>query len=208
MENTRSRKEYNAQRKQGVEDKKLEIIDAAQKLILADGLGNVTMGQIMKETQTSRATMYRYFPSIHPIVFEIQYRMMNEIFGDWKNAELESLMPNVIVYKIVNILIDNFHKHVDAYNYISMFSHFYADVYPDETLSNNYMYYLERLFFGETPSKKETIEKYLDLITSAEVIFSYLQNLAHRKITQSDSSGYTYELSILKTMTDKVFLGK
>jgi len=205
MDNTRSRKEYNEQRKQDVEEKKLEIIDAAQKMFLAEGLGNVTMGQIMKKMQISRATMYRYFPNIHPIVFEVQYRMMNEIFSDWKNAQIIGLEPNEVVHKIVNILIDNFHKHVDAYNYISMFSHFYADVYPDEMLSDNYMYYLEQLFFGETPDKKDVIAKYRDLIASADVIFSYLQKLAHRKITQSDDSGFIYELGIVKTMTDKIF---
>ncbi len=204
MENTRSRKEYNEQRKQDVEDKKIEIIDAAQELILADGLGNVTMGLIMKETKTSRATMYRYFPSIHPIVFEIQYRMMNEIFGDLKRVDLRDLGPNKVVHKIVNLLIDNFHKHVDAYNYISMFIHFYADAYPDEMLTNNYMFYLEHLFFGEEPDRK-TMEKYQDLITSADVIFSYLQKLAHRKITQANDTGYKYELGIVKDMADKIF---
>lgn len=203
MEKSLSREEYNEQRKQDVEDKKLEIIDAAQRMFFEQGLGIVTMSQIMTETNTSRATMYRYFPSIHPIVFEVQYRMMHEIFDDLKGLDLKGT-PSENVYKCVNIMVENFHKHIEAYNFNAMFIHFYGDSYPDEQLSNDYQYFLAQLFFGELP-KEEQMEKYRALLTSADVIFTYLQKLAYRERNRTEKANYAFDLDVVRQLIGKMF---
>ena len=203
MEKSLSREEYNEQRKQDFEDKKLEIIDAAQRMFFEQGLGIVTMSQIMTETNTSRATMYRYFPSIHPIVFEVQYRMMHEIFDDLKGFDLKGT-PSENVYKCVNIMVENFHKHIEAYNFNAMFIHFYGDSYPDEQLSNDYQYFLAQLFFGELP-KEEQMEKYRALLTSADVIFTYLQKLAYRERNRTEKANYAFDLDVVRQLIGKMF---
>ena len=204
MEKTLSREEYNEQRKQNVEDKKLQIIDAAQKLFLTKGLDSVTMGDIMAATNTSRASMYRYFPSIHPIAFEVQYRMLKEIFGDLKRARFDTQKPKEQVKEGLITLVDNFHQHIEAYNYISMFDYFYAESYPDEKLSSDYLSFLGHLMFDEEPEHEE-IGEYSDLVVTADVIFSYLQKIAHEQSKKPQATGYTHDLLLIRQMIDRIF---
>jgi len=203
---TLSREEYNEKRKATMEEKKREIIDIAQELFLEKGLDNVTMSHIMKASDTSRATMYRYFDSIHPIVFEVQYRMMKEIFRDLGEADFSGLTAMECGYTGMNILVDHFCEHIDAYNYISMFDHFYAASYPDEKMSNEYASFLMHLF-GDAASIDDKWQDHGEMLTYANVIFSYLQKIAHRKKNKIENIDFSRELASIRQLIAKVYRG-
>ena len=59
------------------EQRRKDIIDAAEKVFFEKGLNNSTMDEVAKEAELSKGTLYLYFKSKEEIHFEIKRRAFN-----------------------------------------------------------------------------------------------------------------------------------
>lgn len=68
------RRELRRQRKQ--EQVREEILTAASRVLLEQGLANLTLVAVAKELQLSKAALYHYFSSKKDLVFELLFRSL------------------------------------------------------------------------------------------------------------------------------------
>lgn len=198
------REKYLEQRKLLMEERKKEVIDTAKKLFLEKGLNNVTMNDIMNEAGLSKATMYRYYDSIHPIAFEVEYEMMQEIFSDLKLIDITNRNGGEAIKEILLTMVDRFIYHIKAYRYISMFDFLYADQYPNDNLSQEYNKVIQSIIDANM-SGERVKEQYAEALTYVSVIFAYLQKLAHRKeIIDKGEIDVIERLNIVRKMIHKL----
>lgn len=198
------REKYLEQRKLLMEERKKEVIDTAKKLFLEKGLNNVTMNDIMNEAGLSKATMYRYYDSIHPIAFEVEYEMMQEIFSDLKLIDITNRNGGEAIKEILLTMVDRFIYHMKAYRYISMFDFLYADQYPNDNLSQEYNKVIQSIIDANM-SGERVKEQYAEALTYVSVIFAYLQKLAHRKeIIDKGEIDVIERLNIVRKMIHKL----
>ncbi len=196
-----SRKEkYLEQRKLLMEERKKDVIGTAKKLFLNKGLNNVTMNDIMNEAGLSKATMYRYYDSIHPIAFEVEYEMLQEIFEDLKLMDTTNLNGKDGMKAVLLNMVDGFLDHIMAYRYISMFDFLYSDQYPNDNLSQEYNKVLQSLINDNTKGERVK-DQFDEALTYVSVIFAYLQKLAHRKeIIDKGEIDVSERLAIVRKM--------
>ncbi len=198
------REKYLEQRKLLMEERKKEVIDTAKKLFLEKGLNNVTMNDIMNESGLSKATMYRYYDSIHPIAFEVEYEMMQEIFSDLKLIDITNRNGGEAIKEILLTMVDRFIYHIKAYRYISMFDFLYSDQYPNDNLSQEYNKVIQSIIDANM-SGERVKEQYAEALTYVSVIFAYLQKLAHRKeIIDKGEIDVIERLNIVRKMIHKL----
>lgn len=198
------REKYLEQRKLLMEERKKEVIDTAKKLFLEKGLNNVTMNDIMNESGLSKATMYRYYDSIHPIAFEVEYEMMQEIFSDLKLIDITNRNGGETIKEILLTMVDRFIYHIKGYRYISMFDFLYADQYPNDNLSQEYNKVIQSII-DSNMSGERVKEQYSEALTYVSVIFAYLQKLAHRKeIIDKGEIDVIERLNIVRKMIHKL----
>ncbi len=183
-----------------MEERKKEVIETAKKLFLEKGLNNVTMNDLMIEAGLSKATMYRYYDSIHPIAFEVEYEMIQEIFADLRLVDVSNRSGGDALKEILLILVDRFVVHIKAYRYISMFDFLYTDQYPNDNLSQEYNKVIQSIIKANISGEKVK-EQFDEALTYVSVIFAYLQKLAHRKeILDKGEIDVIERLDIVKKM--------
>ncbi len=68
------------------EQRRKDIIDAAEKVFFKKGLNNSTMDEVAKEAELSKGTLYLYFKSKEEIHFEIRTRALNILSKMFKKA--------------------------------------------------------------------------------------------------------------------------
>jgi AcrR family transcriptional regulator len=198
------KEKYLEQRKLLMEERKKEVIDTAKKLFLEKGLNNVTMNDIMNEAGLSRATMYRYYDSIHPIAFEVEYEMLQEIFSDLKLIDMTNRDGGEAIKEILLTMVDRFIPHIKAYRYISMFDFLYSDKYPNDNLTQEYNKVIQSIIDANMSGEKVK-EQFDGALTYVSVIFAYLQKLAHRKeIIDKGEIDVTLRLDIVRGMIYKL----
>lgn len=198
------KEKYLKQRKLLMEERKKEVIDTAKRLFLEKGLNNVTMNDIMNEAGLSKATMYRYYDSIHPIAFEVEYEMLQEIFSDLKLIDITNRNGGEAIKEILLTMVDRFTHHIKAYRYISMFDFLYSDQYPNDNLLQEYNKVIQSII-DSNMSGERVKGQYDEAITYVSVIFTYLQKLAHRKeIIDKGEIDVTERLNIVRKMIHKL----
>lgn len=198
------KEKYLEQRKLLMEERKKEVIDTAKKLFLEKGLNNVTMNDIMNEAGLSKATMYRYYDSIHPIAFEVEYEMLQEIFSDLKLIDIANRNGGEVIKEILLTMVDKFTQHIKAYRYISMFDSLYSDQYPNDDLSQEYDKVIQSIIDANT-SGERVKDQFNEALTYVSVIFAYLQKLAHRKeIIDKGEIDVIERLNIVRKMIRKL----
>lgn len=187
-----------------MEERKKEVIGTAKKLFLEKGLNNVTMNDIMNEAGLSKATMYRYYDSIHPIAFEVEYEMLQEIFSDLELIDITNCNGCEAMKKILLTMVDRFIPHIKAYRYISMFDFLYSDKYPNDNLSQEYNKVIQSIIDANMSGEKVK-EQFDEALTYVSVIFAYLQKLAHRKeIIDKGEIDVIERLNIVRRMIHKL----
>jgi AcrR family transcriptional regulator len=64
------------------EQRRNDIIDAAEKVFFKKGLNNSTMDEVAEQAELSKGTLYLYFKSKEEIYFEIKLRAINILNGN------------------------------------------------------------------------------------------------------------------------------
>ena len=73
--------------------RKIEIINAAERVFFEKGFENSTMDDIAKEAEFTKKTIYSYFKSKEELYFEIMlsgFNVLNELFDKIINEDIES----------------------------------------------------------------------------------------------------------------------
>jgi AcrR family transcriptional regulator len=117
-----------------------QILEAARAIFLEKDMALVTMVDIGARAGVSRVTLYKYFNSIHEIVFEIQIKIMNEIAvyfdgdvdGDAGKTGAEKL--TIMMYGWFQL----YHDKPEYLRFIALFDHFYRNSFPSEDLRKRY----------------------------------------------------------------------
>jgi AcrR family transcriptional regulator len=178
-----------AVRQQGatqVDAQRANILDAAERRFLRNGLEHTTMADIAEEAGITRMTLYRYFRDRDTIAFEIAVRMLERITsvnipdsageGAGEACTLERLK------QAARAMILNFDELRDAYRYLGMFDHLYTDRYPSDELAAWYKRHIEGLRVSgvregvvvqEGPYAKH-------VLMTMNAIMSFLQRMAAR----------------------------
>jgi AcrR family transcriptional regulator len=134
MNKSTSKSETNRQTgKHQVDEQRANILDAAEKLFLQNGLENTKMVDIAAQTGITKVTLYRYFPNRDVIALEIHTRMMHKIASLLGSRELEPTLENLKI--LTQAMIRNFDALRDAYRYMGMFDKLYLDNPPDAALT-------------------------------------------------------------------------
>jgi TetR/AcrR family transcriptional regulator len=129
------------------ERRRNEIIDAAEKVIFANGIDKATVENIAAEAEISKATVYLYFSSKEEIYFAISMRGQQILFKMLENAVSKVKNTREKVLTFLKTFV-NFKKEFS--NYFNAFFYF---------LSNEVEFEKEKLYVEENRKRHE---KYLN----------------------------------------------
>lgn len=103
------------------EQRRNDIVDAAEKVFFKKGLNNSTMDEVANEAELSKGTLYLYFKSKEEIHFEIKVRALNILKKMFRKSisEQKSGFENCV--EIGKAYVDFVNKHRDYYKAIIYF---------------------------------------------------------------------------------------
>ncbi len=116
-----------------VDAQRNNILDAAERLFLRNGIEHTRMVDIAAETRITKVTLYRYFPNRDVIAVELQVRMLHRITSLVDPAGQGSALEST--RRMVQSMIRNFDALREAYRYVGMFDRLYLDNPPDAALT-------------------------------------------------------------------------
>jgi len=184
-----------------VDSQRANILDAAERLFLKNGLENTSMSEIAEEAGITRVSLYRYFPDRDPIAFEISVRMLRKI--------VEMASVGLSIKSLENIkkgmvrMIDLFYPLRENYRFLGMFDHLYGSSYPNDELAS--WYKEQMLALGWDWTSSEQIQNgfspsQLAMISNATM--SFLEKMALRGDLMSEEQNVSLqeELDSFKEM--------
>lgn len=169
------------QGKHQVDEQRDNILDAAEKLFLDQGLENTNMIDIATEAGITKMTLYRYFPNRDPIAFEIAGRMLETISTIAAQHVDEDASGLDTIKGLCLGMIREFSTLRGAYRYIGMFDHLYGDKYPSEELA---LWYKQHIFnlVESSPIASANLDEqgHAAVVTLSNTIMSFLEKMAAR----------------------------
>ncbi len=194
------------------EARRLLILDTAERLFIEHGLEKVNIKDIVKATEISRVTFYRYFPDIHPLAMEVAGRMMGKMYAtiitkkDWLNTP-PTFRGKHIAIGFFSAMVECFHDITDSLQYIGMFDYLYARQYPNEELASFYQEALNRGFessgfqavFNDILTEPDDCRFFLGI---GNITLAALEKLAARgKLLEAEQNvAVDYQLDLIQDM--------
>lgn len=114
-----------------------QIIDAAYELVLEKGLMAITIVDIVKKAEISRVTLYKYYNSIHEIIFDIQIKILNEM-STMLNEGMKGKNGIEKLHNYFETFIRMFQMNPNYFRFTAMFDQFYQTAYPTAELEQRY----------------------------------------------------------------------
>lgn len=166
--------------KHQVDEQRIAILDAAEKLFLELGIEKTRMIDIAERADITRVTLYRYFANRDEVAVAVHLRLMQQ------SAQIAQADPqdhSLEGYKRrVQSTIRNFPILRDRYRYSGMFDQIYLDNPPDSTLTK--WTFTQLISAGFTPhslkegSQVQPFSEEINVIMSTVIWF--LEKLALR----------------------------
>ena len=103
------------------EQRRNDIIDAAEKVFFKKGLNNSTMNEVAKEAELSKGTLYLYFKSKEEIHFEIKSRALNILNKMFQKSISENKNGFENCMEIGKTYVDFVNRHRNYYKAIIHF---------------------------------------------------------------------------------------
>jgi AcrR family transcriptional regulator len=165
-----------------VDAQRANILDAAERCFLQRGLEHTTMADIAAQAGITRMTLYRYFRDRDPIAFEIAGRMLQRVTAvdvpEAADGDGDVQRLTRVKHFAVGMIRD-FDAQRDAYRYLGMFDHLYADGYPTEELASWYKAHMAGLGMSGIILSREV--PFADqVLMTMNAIMSFLQRMAAR----------------------------
>ncbi|MEA1875230.1 MAG: TetR/AcrR family transcriptional regulator [Bacteroidota bacterium] len=120
------------------EQRRKDIIDAAEKVFFKKGLNNSTMDEVAKEAELSKGTLYLYFKSKEDIHFEIRTRALNILSKMFKRAISENKTGFENCMEIGKAYVDFVKKHNNYYKAMIYFENNNCSAVPFHGIRANY----------------------------------------------------------------------
>ncbi len=102
-------------KKREKEQRKNDIIDAAEKIFFKKGINNSTMDEVAEEAELSKGTLYLYFKSKEEIHFEIKTRALNILTKMFTKSICENKTGLENSMRIGKTYVDFVKKHPNYY---------------------------------------------------------------------------------------------
>jgi len=167
-----------------LDERREAIIGHAQELFLSEGLETASMTRIAEHAGITTVTLYRYFPDRHPIAFEVAARMIDRIAAVAAEREHSDSATVAARFRAICLaMVDEFDQLRNAYRYIGLFDHLYAQSYPSQELAAWYKGRLSDAFarFLDAGVARETEQGlHARRITLLNTIMSFLEKMAAR----------------------------
>ena len=167
-----------------VDAQRMNILDAAERRFLRNGLEHTTMADIAEEASVTRMTLYRYFRDRDTIAFEIAGRTLQRILSVDLPEPVATGDEQVLerIKGLVHAMVANFDGLRDAYRYLGMFDHLYSERYPTEELAAWYKRHIENLRVSgfEEGVVAPELAYHNHVITTMNAVMSFLQRMAAR----------------------------
>ena len=103
------------------EQRRNDIVDAAEKIFFEKGLNNSTMDEVAEEAELSKGTLYLYFKSKEEIHFEIKSRALNILRKMFQESISENKNGFENCMEIGKAYVDFVNKHSNYYKTIIHF---------------------------------------------------------------------------------------
>ncbi|TXK86003.1 TetR/AcrR family transcriptional regulator [Paenibacillus sp. N3.4] len=133
------------------------MILAAQELFLEKDLSGVTMKDIGQRLGISRVTLYKYYNSIDELAFEVQMKVLEDLFG-FIEAQKRS---GSAIEKMRNLFLawEDFTKRSPSHlRFIGLFDHYYLEKYPTRELEEKYKEFIKNVFPSQVLLIREGIQ--------------------------------------------------
>ena len=185
------------QGKHQVDEQRENILDAAEKLFLDQGLENTRMTDIANRASITKMTLYRYFPNRDPIAFKVAGRMLDTIATTVARGIDDNAHGIQAIKGVCLGMIREFPQLRTAYRYIGMFDHLYGDQYPSDELASWYKQHIFGLL--ETlllPSVDLDTTGYGEVITLLNTIMSFLEKMAARGELMADEQEVPLQIQL------------
>ena len=93
-----------------------KIIEAAEKILLEEGIDNITIARIADVSGLKRTSTYKFFPTIHSLKLEMSNIYINACKKHFvsKTENIRTNNLSVIVFRCVEILYMYFENHIEA----------------------------------------------------------------------------------------------
>jgi AcrR family transcriptional regulator len=175
--------------KHQVDEQRMCILDAAEKLFLQNGLENTKMVDIASAAGITKITLYRYFSNRDVIALEIHKRMILKIGAsiEWETLGVSLEMAR----QLTRAMISGYAELRDAYRYMGMFDRFYLDNSADSALPRWTMDQLRHPMIVQIATSQEASNEpqYNRVIMIVSTVIWFLEKLALRgELTWSDAS--------------------
>lgn len=87
------------------DERKIQIINAAEDVFTKKGFGEARMEDIAEETGLSKGTLYLYFKSKDDLIIAILDRMFQREFKQLENLDQDGLSATDAIWKMTDLLI-------------------------------------------------------------------------------------------------------
>jgi TetR/AcrR family transcriptional regulator, cholesterol catabolism regulator len=174
---------YREERRQQTAERRESILVAAQDLFLTKGLEKTSMQDIAGATRISRVTLYRYFPDLYRIAFEVHIRILEELIAACLSGISEDAEGLETIRTALLNMIHRYDELEDIYRFIGMFDHLYARESPSADMSMWFADRISRLYVGqftEVMGSAYPQEMYEKSVTIGNTIASFMQKMAAR----------------------------
>ncbi|MEH7309037.1 TetR/AcrR family transcriptional regulator [Neobacillus drentensis] len=115
-------------------NRKEEILTAAQQLFLERGLGVVKLNDIVKQCGISKVTFYKYYKSIDEVIFAVQMKILEELIEKDKNWMTKGKNGWKKMECALRIQIETLKTDKASVSFIGLFDMHYRDHYPTPEL--------------------------------------------------------------------------
>jgi len=156
-----------------IEKQKQEILKAAEKLFLQNGIENTKMTDITREAGITKATIYRYFPNREEIAVQVQMKMLEKMSSILGVNMSELTIENT--RRIVKNMIEKFDELQDALRFIEYFDRAYLNNSYESSISKEARERVCQFFWGDSEIEnnlsKDQYYKKIVMLTNAVTFF-------------------------------------
>lgn len=124
------------------QNRREEIIEVAFKLFLEKDIHEVTMKEVVEQSNISRVTLYKYYKSIHEIIYEIQVKVLRKLLNTLEtnmSSGKNGLEKLQILFETMLSFFDN---HASYLRFTSQFDYYYRNSYPSKDFEDNYLQFI------------------------------------------------------------------
>lgn len=114
------------------------ILESAKRLLLEKDWNGVTLGAVASESGLSRVTVYKYFSSIHDIIYELQIRILRGWIDENNKYMLSGNTGAEKLSALLHGIVATYRNQLEEIRFLALFDHHYRVNFPSKEFILNY----------------------------------------------------------------------